>query len=152
MTNTTKQIRGNCQCCGRQQAVVNGLMSKHGYTVKDGWFSGVCSGRNYNPIQVSRTTTDKIIADISAEIPELIAKADKVKSGEITPATAFTHVVTAYRKEIPYEQATIAQQYNARNSMEWAYRNRAKMGEDFVKTMTEIANKYHGQQLVKVSK
>ena len=83
----TQQIRGNCQCCGRQQAVVNGRMSKHGYTVKEGWFSGICSGRNYAPIQVSRTTTDKIIADISAEIPELIAKAEKVKSGELTPKT-----------------------------------------------------------------
>ena len=35
------QIRGNCQCCGKEQAVVGGLMSKHGYTVENGWFSGV---------------------------------------------------------------------------------------------------------------
>lgn len=152
MQTVKTQTRGICQCCGREQAVVNGMMAKHGYTVKQGWFSGVCSGKNFAPVQVSRTTTDEIIAQINAEIPELIAKADKVKSGEITPATAFTHVVTAYRKEIPYEQANITQQANARNSMEWAYRNRAKMGEDFVKTMTEIANKYHGQPLVKVSK
>jgi|Laugrespbdmm15sd_2_1035082.scaffolds.fasta_scaffold01213_7 hypothetical protein len=149
MTNTTKQIRGNCQCCGRQQAVVNGLMSKHGYTVKDGWFSGVCSGRNYTPIQVSRTTTDKIIADISAEIPELIAKAEKVKSGEVTPKT----IKLRFNKgEIPFEQGDRRQQSDAKTSLEWAYRNRARAGQEFVKTMIEVADKFHGQQLVEVTK
>jgi hypothetical protein len=152
MQTSKVQTRGICQCCGREQAVVNGMMAKHGYTIKQGWFTGVCSGKNFAPVQVSRATTDEIIAQINAEIPELLAKADKVKSGEITPATAFTHVVTAYRKEIPYEQANISQQSNARNSLEWAYRNRARMGEQFVQTMTEIANKYHGQPLVKVEK
>jgi hypothetical protein len=149
MTNTTKQIRGNCQCCGRQQAVVGGLMSKHGYTVKEGWFSGVCSGRNYQPIQVSRTMTDKIIADISAEIPELIAKAEKVKSGEMTPTT----IKLRFNKgEIPFEQGDLRQQSEARTKLEWAYRNRARAGQDFVKTMTEVADKFHGQSLIEVTK
>ena len=150
MTNTTKQIRGNCQCCGRQQAVVGGLMSKHGYTVKEGWFSGVCSGRNYQPIQVSRTMTDKIIADISAEIPELIAKAEKVKSGELTPKTVKVRVMS--KEEIPFEQGDLRQQSNARTSLEWAYRNRARAGQNFVKTMTEVADKFHGQLLIEVTK
>jgi hypothetical protein len=147
--NVTKQIRGNCQCCGRQQAVVNGLMSKHGYTIKDGWFSGVCSGRNYAPIQVSRTTTDKIIADISAEIPELIAKAEKVKLGEITPKTI---KLRFGKEEISFEQGDLRQQLNARTSLEWAYRNRARAGQDFVKTMTEVANNYHNTALVEIVK
>jgi hypothetical protein len=148
MKATQTQTRGNCQCCGREQAVVNGMMSKHGYTVKQGWFSGVCSGRNYLPVQVSRVQTDKIIAEISAEIPELLATADKYKSEEITPKFALTHK----REEIPFEQASLRLQYEARTRMEWACRNRAKMGQDFIKTMTEIADKYHGQPLVKVSK
>ena len=146
----TLQIRGNCQCCGRQQAVVNGKMSKHGYTVKEGWFSGVCSGRNYAPIQVSRTTTDKIIADISAEIPELIAKAEKVKSGELTPKTVKVRMMS--KEEIPFEQGDLRQQSAARTSLEWAYRNRARAGQDFIKTMTEVADKFHGQQLIEVTK
>jgi hypothetical protein len=146
----TLQIRGNCQCCGRQQAVVNGRMSKHGYTVKEGWFSGICSGRNYAPIQVSRTTTDKIIAEISAEIPELIAKAEKVKSGELTPKTVKVRVMS--KEEMPYEQGDLRQQSVARTSLEWAYRNRARAGQDFIKAMTEVADKYHGQQLIEVTK
>jgi len=147
--NVTKQIRGNCQCCGRQQAIVNGLMSKHGYTIKDGWFSGVCSGRNYAPIQVSRTTTDKIIADISAEIPELIAKAEQVKSGEITPKT----IKLRFNKgEIPFEQGDRRQQSDAKTSLEWAYRNRARAGQEFVKTMIEVADKFHGTALIEINK
>ena len=149
MTSIT-QIRGNCQCCGRQQAVVNGRMSKHGYTVKEGWFSGVCSGRNYAPIQVSRTTTDKIIADISAEIPELIAKAEKVKSGELTPKTVKVRMMS--KEEIPFEQGDLRQQSAARTSLEWAYRNRARAGQDFIKAMIEVADKYHGTSLVEIVK
>jgi hypothetical protein len=149
MTSIT-QIRGNCQCCGRQQAIVNGLMSKHGYTVKEGWFSGICSGRNYAPIQVSRTTTDKIIADISAEIPELIAKAEKVKSGELTPKTVKVRMIS--KEEIPFEQGDLRQQSAARTNLEWAYRNRARAGQDFIKTMTEVADKYHGTSLVEIVK
>ena len=146
MVNT--QIRGNCQCCGRQQAVINGFMSKHGYTVEQGWFNGVCSGRNHPPLQISRTVTDKIIADISAEIPELIAKADKVKAGEITPKT-----VKLFRKEeIPFEQGDRRQQEAARTSLEWAYRNRARAGKHFAESMAKVADKYHGQPLVVVSK
>jgi hypothetical protein len=148
MKATQTQTRGNCQCCGREQAVVNGMMSKHGYTVKQGWFAGVCSGRNYAPVQVSRVKTDQLIASITEEVAELIEIANKYESKEITPRT----VLTLGRREISFEQGTLREQSQARVSNEWACRNRARMGQDFVKTMTEIANKYHGQPLVKVSK
>jgi hypothetical protein len=148
--NVTKQIRGNCQCCGRQQAVVGGLMSKHGYTVKEGWFSGVCSGRNFPPVQVSRTMTDKIISNISAEIPELIAKAEKVKSGELTPKTVKVRMMS--KEEIPFEQGELRQQAAAKTNLEWAYRNRARAGQEFIKAMTEVADKYHGTALIEIVK
>ncbi len=148
MQTVKTQTRGICQCCGREQAVVNGMMAKHGYTVKQGWFSGVCSGKNFAPVQVSRTETDSLIASITEEVAELIATANKYESKEITPKT----VLTFKREEIPFEQGSLREQSEARVRNEWACRNRAKMGSDFVKTMTEIANKYHGQPLVKVSK
>lgn len=148
MQTSKIQTRGICQCCGREQAVVNGFMSKHGYTVKQGWFSGVCPGRNYVPMQVSREKTDQLIASITEEVAELIATADKYKSKEITPKTALTYK----REEIPFEQADLRQQSESRVRNEWDRRNRARMGEQFVQTMKEIANKYHGQPLVKVEK
>lgn len=151
MTNVKNQIRGNCQCCGRQQAVKNGVMAKHGYTVERGWFTGVCSGERYAPMQVSRTQTDKLIAEITAEIPELLAKADQVKSGNLLPKTI---VVGRYdnKQEIAYADATLIQQYKAKNSYECSFRNRASAGEYFIKTMAEVADEKHGTELVVIIK
>jgi hypothetical protein len=151
MTNSTIQIRGNCQCCGHQQAVVSGTMSKHGYTVEHGWFSGVCSGRNYAPMQVSREQTDRIVAQVRAEVPELIAQADKVKAGEITPATIKIRR-GGEKMEVAYADAMPHQQSQARDSMEWSLRNRARAGEQFADSMEELATKIHGTALIEVAK
>ena len=147
----TKQIRGTCQCCGRQQAVKNGHMSKHGYTVKGGWFTGVCSGERFAPMQVSRTQTDKLIADITAEIPELIVKAELVKTGKLTPTSV---VIGRYnnKQTIPYDVATLRDQAHARDSLEWSFRNRASAGQHFVKTLAEIADEKHNTALVEILK
>ena len=151
MTNEKNQIRGNCQCCGRQQAVKNGRMAKHGYTVERGWFAGVCSGERYAPMQVSREQTDKVIADITAEIPELIAKAELIKSGNLTPKTI---VVGRYdnKQEIPFSDASPLQKSKALTSLEWSFRNRAHAGESFIKTLVEIADQKHNTALVEILK
>jgi hypothetical protein len=151
MTNSTIQIRGNCQCCGHQQAVVSGTMSKHGYTVEHGWFSGVCSGRNYAPMQVSREHTDAIVAQVRAEVPQLIAQADKVKAGEITPATIKIRK-GGEKMEVAYADASLSQQSQARDSMEWSLRNRARAGEQFANDMESLATKIHGTALIEVAK
>jgi len=147
----TKQIRGNCQCCGRDQAVKNGTMAKHGYTVEHGWFNGVCSGERFAPIQVSRTQTDKIIAEILAEIPQLLAKAEQVVMGKLFPQFV---VVGRYdnKKTIPYADADVRDQRNACNEMLWELRNRASAGKAFTETLGNIANEYHGKPLTEVAK
>jgi len=147
----TKQIRGNCQCCGRDQAVKNGTMAKHGYTVEHGWFNGVCSGERFAPIQVSRTQTDKIIAEILAEIPQLLAKAEQVVMGKLFPQFV---VVGRYdnRKTIPYADADVRDQRHACEQMVWELRNRASAGKTFTETLTSIANEYHGKPLTEVAK
>jgi hypothetical protein len=151
MTNSAIQIRGNCQCCGHQQAVVSGTMSKHGYTVEHGWFSGICSGRNYAPMQVSREHTDFIVAQVRAEVPALIAQADKVKAGELTPKTVQLRK-GAQKVEVAYADALPWQQSQARDSMEWNLRNRARAGEQFANSMEELVNKIHGTALIEVAK
>jgi hypothetical protein len=145
------QIRGNCQCCGHQQAVVNGRMSKHGYTVENGWFSGVCSGRNYAPMQVSLERTDSFVANQRDEMPALIAQADKVKAGEITPATIKIRK-GGEKMEVAYADAMPWQQSQARDAMEWNLRNRARAGEQFANGMEELANSIHGKALIEVAK
>jgi hypothetical protein len=151
MTDSKIQIRGNCQCCGRQQAVVGGGMSKHGYTVDHGWFSGVCSGERYAPMQVSRTHTDEIIVDVLADVVALLAKADKVKAGEITPKTIIRS--PRFQKiEIAFADAEKHEQANAVQAMEWNLRNRARAGEQFAKALGEVADKVHGTALIEVAK
>lgn len=147
----TKQIRGNCQCCGRDQAVKNGTMAKHGYTVEHGWFNGVCSGERFAPIQISRTQTDKIIAEILAEIPQLLAKAEQVVMGKLFPQFV---IVGRYdnRKTIPYADADVRDQRHACEQMVWELRNRASAGKTFTETLTSIANEYHGKPLTEVAK
>ena len=147
------QIRGNCQCCGREHAVVDGKMAKHGYTVESGWFKGVCAGKHFAPIQVSREQTDKLIAAVREQVLEMIVKADKVVSGEITPTTITRHPHSKKAMEfIPFAEATVYEQRDAIRALEWNYRRTAEMGTSFAKMMVQVADKYHGKALVEVAK
>ena len=146
-----KQIRGNCQCCGRQQAVVSHAMSKHGYTVENGWFQGVCSGDRHEPMQVSRTTTDKIIENISAEVGALLVQADQVLAGKLNP----TKVIRGQFKkayEIDFGDATAHEQAHAVQCLNWNLRQRAKAGADFAKFLQDIADAVCGTALIEVER
>jgi hypothetical protein len=147
------QIRGNCQCCGREHAVVNGRMAKHGYTVESGWFKGVCAGKHFAPIQVSREQTDTLIASVRKQVLEMIAKADLVASGEIKPTTITRHPHSKKAMEfIPFAEATVYEQRDAIRALEWNYRRTAEMGTSFADMMVQVADKYHGKALVEVAK
>lgn len=156
MTKTT-QIRGNCQCCAKEQAVVGGLMSKHGYTVDHGWFNGVCSGNRYQPMQVSRLHADSIISDIRLEIPKLLAKADQLEVGTLSPEFVSKYVFNAETRKreaklIPFAEATSWDQDNARHQAVYALRSRARSGEQFANQLETLANKVHGTALLEVAK
>jgi hypothetical protein len=150
------QTRGICQCCGREQAIVNGRMAKHGYTVECGWFQGVCAGKNFVPMQVSREHTDKLVAQVREEATSMIAKADRIASGDFKPTTI---VLNKNRRNsldgkevVNFADATSYEQKQALESIEWDLRRSAQMGKDFANSMVEIANEYHGKELVKVEK
>ena len=145
------QTRGICQCCGREQAIVNGKMAKHGYTVECGWFQGVCAGKKFAPIQVSRTETDAIIASVRQKVAELIAKANSVASGDLKPTTIVRS--PRFKKEvIAFADAQSWEQADAIKHMEFTFRRNAEMGVDFANMMEKIANEFHGKELVKVEK
>jgi hypothetical protein len=48
---------GTCQACGSAQKLPGGVLAKHGYTVRWGFFSGVCPGSGRKPFE---THTDYI--------------------------------------------------------------------------------------------
>jgi hypothetical protein len=151
------QVRGNCQCCGKEQAVVGGLMSKHGYTVENGWFNGVCEGNFFKPMQVSRVETDNIVASIRIQIPKLLAQAEQYLSGALTPEFVIHQkfdVNTRKRIEvkIPFNEASEYEQGNTRRSVAWSLKHRADMGKTFSDQLEAIANKVHGLPLIEASK
>ena len=151
------QIRGNCQCCGREQAVVGGFMSKHGYTVQNGWFSGVCSGNHFQPMQFSRVETDNIVASIRIQIPKLLAQAKQYLSGALSPEFVIHQkfdVNTRKRIEvkIPFNEASEYEQGNTRRSVAWSLKHRADMGKTFSDQLEAIANKVHETPLIEVAK
>lgn len=146
------QLRGNCQCCGRDHAVVGNTMSKHGYTVEQGWFQGVCNGEVYQPLQNDRSQTDRIIASVRAEVEELKIKVQKLESGEIHPLEIRRCSRRRDESEfISWEEASPYQRESGVKSAIWNTQNRIKAGESFADGMEVLANKVHGQPLREVA-
>jgi hypothetical protein len=53
---------GICQACGSRQKLPNGVLSIHGYTVRNGWFQGVCPGTANLPFEISKDLIESFIA------------------------------------------------------------------------------------------
>lgn len=86
MTKTTSRSAthsGHCQCCGRLQKLPGDVLSKHGYTVEHGFFSGVCRGAGYKPFEVSCDQVVRYIAEAEAHVAHLEAWITELT----TPAT-----------------------------------------------------------------
>ncbi len=83
MTKATHN--GTCQCCGRVQAIQNGGLAKHGYTVDYGFFNGTCSGSGQLPLEQD----DSILIDTVARLRAYAAKQD-------ANVAAGTHGVTIF--------------------------------------------------------
>lgn len=162
MVTSTTQLRGNCQCCGRLQAVTSNRMSKHGYEVKDrghgGWFSGVCGGHNYAPLQRERAQADCIVAAVRVEVIELRRDADALEAGTKTLNMVEDPRCRSMRKrdepavmvawkELP---SYYADQILASNV--WNRRQRADAGESFANDLEALANKVHGTCLLEVER
>lgn len=72
--------KGTCQICGSFQMLPSGVLSKHGYTTKWGFFSGVCSGSGRLPFEQSTDAiadaTVAVKADINATEVEIAGYED----------------------------------------------------------------------------
>ena len=153
------QLRGHCQQCGRQQAVVSGSMSKHGYTVKQGWFSGVCQGERYQPVERSREHADDLVLKIRAECDDLVDLAAKLKNGTAFPRFAKSGEKVPQEGKArwqlddemnPFAQAEAHYQREAVSTAAYHAENRARMGFSFSGQLEVVANTYHGQPLAEV--
>ncbi len=60
--------KGECQICGCQQLLPGGKLSNHGYTVKWGFFSGICSGAGRLPFELSTDAIQPVVDGVKATI------------------------------------------------------------------------------------
>jgi hypothetical protein len=156
MSNVKTQTRGNCPCCGREQAVLSsGRMSKHGYTVEDGWFNGVCSGDRYAPMQIQREVTDSIVATVRADVAAMKVRAEDLATGRIKLGLIAKPGEYVRRGEKPtmIEWSTLPtyQAQDALRSAIWHIETHAKAGADFANFLEATVNTVHGQPLREVT-
>ena len=146
------QTRGNCPCCGKEQAVMaNGCMSQHGYTVDNGWFNGVCSGTRFQPMQVQRAETDHIVAQIRGEVTDLLAEAADIESGKVR-LTFVTEGFGKHKVQIAWAEAPIWKQEEAVKVAVWNLRGRAASGRLLADQLEELVNAKLGTPLIIVTK
>lgn len=62
---------GTCQICGSAQKLPNGVLSLHGYTTRWGFFSGVCTGADCQPFELSKDRIEGAIASARKRALEL---------------------------------------------------------------------------------
>jgi hypothetical protein len=150
MSEAKTQNRGHCQCCGRLQAVLaKGLISNHGYEVKDGYFNGVCSGHRYLPLEISRAVADATVARVRKEVKELIALAKKIKARKVLPETCQGRYNPQRREydQIPFADASQYQQDQTIETWYFQTTRRAEMGTSFADSFEKLIERVHGQAL-----
>jgi hypothetical protein len=152
------QYRGNCPLCGAQQAVLHGgkgVMAKHGYTVDNGWFNGVCNGQNHPPMQVARDATERMIHNVRADVEKLLLQAQQLKDGKIFPSEVkdgtYTYAgMKRVANMIPFATATERQQKEAVAIAITNTENRARAGTGFANDMENLLNNVYGKPLLEV--
>ena len=160
---------GHCQVCGRLQALPpnaagRGLLSLHGYTVKDfGFFNGVCGGARHLPLQQERTIADRIIAQLRDYAAREERAAEDLKNGVTDPKRAKSgkrvlEIVTSngrQRKQwsdeyVDYADAPAFHQQAARDGLIFKHEREARNARIFAKDLKALADKIHGTALIPV--
>ena len=149
------QTRGNCPCCGREQAVLaSGQMSKHGYTVENGWFNGVCGGDRFEPMQVQREVTDQIIISVRQDVKKLETRAADLKAGrEVLGQVRMPgEFVRRGAQPTMVEWSSLNEYKRAEALRHEVYHceARARAGTSFANDMEALLERVHGQPLMVV--
>lgn len=164
MKDNDIQLRGHCPMCGRQQAVRNGFMSKHGYRVDHGWFEGVCPGQNFQPLEANRTGADKAYAQIEDDCDGMNNKAVELRTGRAHPQTGKggprMKLVSndgrnrQYwdRETMPWDQLSDSEKRQTVDIAAHSLEQRATTGLRFVFDMRVLADAVHGRPLDEVKR
>jgi hypothetical protein len=141
------QYKGHCQACANVQAVKpNGTIAKHGYTVKHGFFMGICMGSGELPLEVSNEFTFKVINSINKQIPQLLTLADRLNEGleipnQITLGSGNRSKTISINDAKDYEIKKYCSAESAKN------KHKAYCGELTIKMLTNANLEFYGKEL-----
>lgn len=149
------QLRGHCPICGREHAVVQGKMSKHGYQVKNGWFQGICYGDRHEPMQKSRVATEQMVLQVRSDCAALRQRVKGLRDGTVKPMYVTLNVrnpeTHKYEdKQIPFDEAPSYEQRDQIKKDAWHAELRANQGERFADDMMRLLDQVHGTPLREV--
>lgn len=161
---TKIQTHGNCQCCGRDHAVLSsGKMSKHGYEVSEWhYFLGICTGEKYKPIQHEREIADSIVVSVRKDVVNQLAIAAKLLRGETFPLEARSgrRVRDEERAKagkypwveemVAFELAPAHHQEAAVAAAIYRHESQARHGKSFADGFEKLIAEKHGQPLREV--
>jgi hypothetical protein len=82
--------KGTCQVCGNLQMLPNGRLSKHGYTVRWGFFEGTCWGAENLPFELSKELIEGAIKRAQDHQASVAAYAKQLRDDK-TPATVWVN-------------------------------------------------------------
>jgi hypothetical protein len=142
------QYKGHCQACANIQAVkANGKIAKHGYTVKHGFFMGICMGSGELPLEVNNEFTFKVINLINEQIPQLLTLADRLNKGlevpnQIILGSGNRSRTISINDAKDYEIAQYCSAESAKN------KHRVFCGELTIKMLTNAELEFHGKELI----
>lgn len=150
----TTQRRGHCPYCGRVQAVLTrtGKMAKHGYTIKYGWFQGVCPGHRHQPMEKDRDITESFIGQVREDVKNFRETIQKFLSGEIHPETVDKIAYSWKGPKIKWEDANDYQKKNAVERITREMEYKAKNGTAFADYLENLLNAVHGHELIVIKK
>lgn len=140
------QYRGVCQVCGREHAIVSGLVAKHGYTVELGFFNGVCRGEHFAPMQHSVDESKRVIEMCEVEAVKSIEAAKKMEAGEISPA-AVSRGYGKNKSVVKFEEADVYEQIRAREAAVWGLRGQASQYRAHSEMLGRLVVEYFGKEL-----
>jgi hypothetical protein len=147
------QLRGHCQHCGRIQAVNEGGLAKHGYTVEFGWFQGTCSGAHAQPLERSRVELDGLVANLRTWAGDAEDQARQLEQRETDPDgiwESYAEFGQRKRRLRPYAELTEDDKRRCRVARVLNLRRKAEAYRDHAAVLLALAEQVHGQPLVDV--
>jgi hypothetical protein len=148
--------RGHCQVCGRIQAIVDGSMAKHGYTVAGfGYFHGVCSGAARKPLEQDRSMTDRIVVSLNEYAVEQDKLCSQYKAGTRQVEFVTRRVMQEGKRVDVRVHVTEANEYEiqqANRQAAYGHESNARQAVAHADMLVKLAAQVHGQALIPVAK